>query len=335
MRRREFLILAGGGVALSPLAAFGQSTNAPVIGFLNSGSAAAFVGLVDAFRRGLSQEGYVEGRNVQIEFRWAGGQYDLLPSLANDLVRRGVALIAATGGIPSARAAKAATTTIPILFVSGSDPVVVGLVASLNRPGGNATGVSVVTTDLVGKRLEWLRRLLPRATTIAMLVNPGSYSVKFEREFASEMEKKEAAAAAVDAGLTLFVVEAGAEHELEAAFGSAKKLGADAFLVSADPFFTDRRDVIVTLAERYALPAIYPWRQYAVAGGLMSYGPSITEVYRQIGGYAGRILKGAKPIDLPVQKPSKFELVINRKTAKALGLDIAPELLTVADEVIE
>jgi putative ABC transport system substrate-binding protein len=332
MRRREFLTLLTGGAAAWPISARAQ---APVIGFLNSGSPAAFARLVEAFRQGLNDEGYVEGRNVTIEYRWAEGQYRRLEEHAADLVRRKVTLIAATGGVPSARAAKAATAMIPILFISGVDPVRAKLVGSINRPGGNATGVTVITSEMVAKRLELLRELAPMATTVAMFVSPVSYTAEFEQKFAAEMLLTETAAAARAAGLKPLILPAASETDLAAALGSAAKTGAEAIFVSADQFFTDRREQIVAFAARQGLPAIYPWRLFADAGGLMSYGPSISEMYRQIGRYAGRILKGAKPGDLPVQLPTKFELVLNLKTAKALGLDISPLLLARVDEAIE
>jgi putative ABC transport system substrate-binding protein len=335
MRRREFIALVSGGIVAAPLSIRAQSQAMPVIGFLNSGSKAAFEGLVKAFGQGLNEEGYAEGRNVVIEYRWAEGNYDRLKELASDLIRNRVTLIAATGGTMSARAAKDLTDTIPLLFVTGSDPVGFGLAASISRPGGNATGVSVITTDLVGKRLEWLRRLVPSATTIGMLVNPNAFSTDTERRFAVETERKEAATATTRAGLTLLVFEAHDEGGLEIAFDAAAKKRVDALFVSADPFLTDRRRIVISLAERYRIPVAYPWRQFAVDGGLMSYGPNLAEVYRQIGRYAGRILKGEKPGELPVQMPTKFELIINRKTARALGIEVSAELLTVADEVIE
>jgi len=334
MRRREFLTALGAGLAY-PLAVRAQPRRMPVIGFLNSGSQSAFAGLVAAFRQGLGEEGFVEGQNVAMEFRWAEGDYDRLPALSDELARRGVALIAATGGTMSARAAKAATKTIPILFVAGSDPVKFGLAESVSRPGGNATGVSVVTTPLVKKRLELLRELAPNVSSIAMLSNPGSTSFAFERDLAAENEREETAAAARLAGVRLLMLEAGTDADLERGFDAVVNDGARALLVSADPFFTDRRNAIVALAKRHALPAIYPWRQYTAAGGLASYGPSISEAYRQIGRYAGRILKGANPADLPVQIPTTFELVINMQAASALGLAVSPWLLGRADEVIE
>ena len=329
MRRREFITLLGGTVAGLPLCACGQPAMR-VIGFISSSSNSAppgteFARLLTAFRRGLNERGYVEGQNIAFEYRWAGGRYNQLPELVADLVRRQVGVIAATGGLPSALAAKAATKSIPILFVVGTDPVQVGLVTSLGRPGGNATGVSVFTTELAQKRLDLLHQLVPSATTIAQLVNPKSSGSGNER-----MED-----AARDFGLRLLVLEASAESDFEAAFATAAQQRAEALWVTADPFFTTQHAKIVALAARYKLPATYPWRQYAEAGGLMSYGPELTWAYQQIGSYAGRILKGAKPSELPVQLPTKFQLLINHRTAKALGLEISRILLAQADEVIE
>jgi ABC-type uncharacterized transport system substrate-binding protein len=335
MRRREFLGLLTGGVVALPRTARAQAPALPVIGFLNSASEAAFTRFVESFRQGLNDERYVEGRNVAIEYRWAEGRYDRLEEHAADLVRRRVALIAATGGIQSARAAKAATSTIPLLFISGADPVRAGLVASINRPGGNATGVNVATSEMVAKRLQLLRELVPTATTIVMLQNIKFYPTASDQNFVTEVELREATAAALAAGLQPLVVDAAADRDLEVAVDEAVKKGADTLFVSADPVFTSRRDQIVALAARHGLPAVYPWPVYAEAGGLMSYGPSIGEAYRQIGRYAGRILKGAKPSDLPVLMPSAFELVINSRTAKALGLSIPPLLMLRASKVID
>jgi putative ABC transport system substrate-binding protein len=336
MKRRDFLTLLLGGTAAARLsAASAQSPAMPVIGFLNSGSAAAFARLTEAFRQGLSDEGYIEGRNVTIEYRWAEGQHQRLEQQAAELAHRHVSLIAATGGVPSARAAKAATATIPILFISGVDPVRAKLVDSINRPSGNATGVTVITSEMVAKRLELLRELAPGATTIAMLVSPVPYAAEFEQKLTAELELKETAAAARVAGLKPLVIDATSETDLQSALNSAVVAGADAIFVSADPFFTDRREQIVAFAAHHRLPAIYPWRLFAEVGGLMSYGPNIAEMYKQIGRYAGRILKGAKPGDLPIQLPTRFELVLNLKTAKALGLNLSPLLLARLDEAIE
>ena len=335
MMRRAFITLLTGGLIAWPLAAHAQTPAMPVIGFLNSASHAASARIVGAFRQGLSEAGYVEGRNLAIEYRWGEGRYQRLEEHAADLVRRQVALIAATGGLQSARAAKAATATIPILFISGVDPVRAKLVASINRPGGNATGVAVVTSEMVAKRMELLRELASSTTTVAMFVNSISYSTESDQQFAAEVQVKEATAAASAVGLKPLVVDAASESDWGAALDAAVKNGADAFFVSADPIFADRREQIVAFAARHRLPAVYPWRRYAEAGGLMSYGPDIIEMYRQIGRTAGRILKGAKPADLPVQMPSTFELILNLKTATALGITVPYPLLATATEVIE
>ena len=323
MRRRSF-IAALGGAAVWPLGARAQQPAMPVIGFLNSASPGPFALLLSSFHEGLKDGGYVEGKNVTVEYRWANGQYDRLPALAADLVRRRVTVIAATGGTVTAQAAKAATTTIPVLFIAGANPVGDGLVSSFNRPGGNVTGVSVYTSELAPKRLELLRELVPKATKIALLVNPENAA---DSQDAQNMMQR--------AGLPLLTLSARVETELEREFVSASQHGAQALLVSADPFFNSRRTQLVALAARYAMPAAYPWSEYAKAGGLMSYGTSIPGAYRQIGQYVTRILKGEKPADLPVQQPTKFELVINLKTAKTLGLTVPPKLLARADEVIE
>jgi putative ABC transport system substrate-binding protein len=323
MRRRAF-IAALGGAAAWPLVAQAQQPAMPVIGFLNSASPGPFALLLSAFHEGLKDGGYVEGKNVTVEYRWADGQYDRLPALATDLVRRRVTVIAATGGTVTARAAKAATTTIPVLFIGGADPVGDGLVSSFNRPGGNVTGVSVYTSELAPKRLELLRELVPKATQIAVLMNPENPADS--RDAQNMMER---------AGLPLLTLSARVETDLEREFVSASRHGAQALLVSADPFFNSRRTQVVALAARYAMPAAYPWSEYAKAGGLMSYGTSIPGAYRQIGQYVTRILKGEKPADLPVQQPTKFDFVVNLKTAKVLGIDVPTSLLLRADEVIE
>jgi putative ABC transport system substrate-binding protein len=322
LKRRELIAL--GGAAAWSLTARAQQPTMPVIGFLNSASPGPFALLLSAFHEGLKDGGYFEGKNVTIEYRWADGQYDRLPALAADLVRRRVTVIAATGGTVTARAAKAATTTIPVLFIGGADPVGDGLVSSLNRPGGNVTGVSVYTSELAPKRVELLRELVPKATKIAVLMNPENPADS--RDAQNIMEK---------AGLPLLTLSARVETDLEREFVSASRQGAQALLVSADPFFNSRRTQLVALAARYAVPAAYPWSEYAKAGGLMSYGTSIPGAYRQIGQYVTRILKGEKPADLPVQQPTKFDLVINLKTANALGLEVPASLLARADEVIE
>jgi len=319
MRRRDFITLLGGAAAARPLAARAQQPAMPVIGFLSSGSPGPFAQMLAAFHQGLKDGGYVEGQNVAIEYRWAEGYYDRLSTLAADLVRRQVGVLAATGGTVSALAAKATTTTIPILFVA-ADPVRDGLVASLNRPGGNVTGVSVFSAELAPKRLQLLRELVPKAGKIAALTNPAS------------MDEPEAL---TRAGFPLLTITAEAEGDFGPAFIQAAQQGVEALLVTADPFFNTRRAQIVALATRHSLPAAYPWREYVEAGGLMSYGTSLPGTYRQVGQYVSRVLKGDKPADLPVQNPIKFELAINLKTAKALGLTVPPTLLARADEVIE
>ena len=318
LKRREFITLLGGAAAAWPLAARAQQPAMPVVGFLNSTSAASWSRLVESFRRGLGETGFVEGQNVAIEFRWAEGQYDRLPALAADLVRRRVAVIVATGGDASGRAAKAATVTIPIVFTSGADPVREGLVASFNRPGGNATGVNVLLNAMDGKRLGLLREMVPTAALIAVLLNPALPT------FDGQLNDVQAAARSV--GQQLHMLRASNDGEIDAAFAAAADLRAGALLVAADPFFYSRRERLVGLALHHAIPAIYELREYAAAGGLMSYGISLAEAYRLVGVYTGRILKGDKPADLPVLQPTKFELVINLKTAKALGLEVPPTL---------
>jgi putative tryptophan/tyrosine transport system substrate-binding protein len=308
-----------------PRGALAQAAAKPVIGFLNSTAPGPFAPLLAAFRLGLKDGGYVEGENITIEYRWAEGQYDRLPALAADLVQRGVAAIASTGGMGVGKGEKPPTTTIPVVFVGGADPVGDGLVASFSHPGGNVTGVSTFTTELSPKRLQWLRELVPKARKIATLMNPvNSADV--------EMQDSEAA---TRAGLQVLAIRAKTESDFEPAFAQAIQQGAEALLVSADPFFNSRRAQLVALAARYALPAAYPWREYAEAGGLMSYGTSLAGAYRQVGQYVGRVLKGDKPADLPVQNPNKFELLINLKTAKALGLTVPKIVLAGADEAID
>ena len=326
IRRRDFITLLGGAAAW-PLAAGAQEPALPGIGFLNSGSALAFQRHVDAFHQGLKEAGYVEGRNVAIDYRWADGQQGRLPELAAALVRRRASLIVATGGSMSAHAATKATATIPIVFIAGPDPVADGLVQNLRQPGGNATGFAMTTSQLMPKRLELLLELVPKAATIALLLNATGVD--------TDAVEKDVEAATRAFGRQMVVLKVGTESDLEAAFVSAVRQGADALLVSPSAIFTDRRAQIVAFAARYALPAAYPWREYAEAGGLVSYGPSVVLAYYQTGQYAGRILKGDKPADLPVQQPVKFEEVLNVKTAKALGLTVPPSLLATADEVIE
>jgi putative ABC transport system substrate-binding protein len=327
MKRREFLSLLSGLAAGSPLVVSAQNANIPLIGFLNLGSPRPFATFLAAFHKGLNASGYFEGRNVTIEYRWAEGDFDRLREQAGDLVRRRVALIVAAGGTASANAARSATEIIPILFVGGANPIQAGLVSSLSRPGGNATGLSVYTSELMQKRMELLRELVPAAAVIALLVNPNGVVAKFETEYLGK--------AVAAAGPQLLVLEATTQSGVEPAFVSAVQQRSGALLVSADPLFTSIRDQIVELAAQYRLPTAYPWREFVSAGGLMSYGASITDAYRQIGDYAGRILKGAKPDDLPVQQPTTFELVLNLKTAKALGIDVPYSLLVTASEVVE
>jgi putative ABC transport system substrate-binding protein len=326
LERREFITLVGGAAAW-PLVADAQQPTMPLVGFLRSTSLADATHLVTGFRQGLKEAGFVEGQNVAVEYRWAEGQYDRLPALAADLARRQVSVIVSGGGPPAVLAAKAATTTIPIVFSLGADPVGLGIVASLNRPGANITGVYQFATGLEAKRLGLLHEMVPKATTIAVLVNPNFSD--------AENQLRDVQEAADRLGVQLVVVRANAESEFDAAFSTLIKQRAGALLVGASPFFNGRREQLVVLAARNAVPAIFEWRDFAAAGGLMSYGTSLADAYRQAGVYAGRILKGAKPADLPVQQPTKFELVINLKTAKTLGLEIPPTLLARADEVIE
>jgi len=327
MRRREFISLLGGAAAAWPLAARAQQPTVPVIGFLHSASHAPNAHMVRAFHSGLKEAGYVEGQNVAIVYRYADGQYDRLPMLAAELVRSQVAVLAATGGDPAVLAARAVTATIPIVFTTGSDPVALGYVASLNRPGGNVTGVVLLSSNLGAKRIGLLRELVPKADAIGALVNP-TYPV-------ATAQLKEVQEAAASFGVRLIIANASAERDFEPAFALLVQQRSSALMISSDPFFNSRRDQIVALAARHAVPAIYEWREFAEAGGLMSYGTSITEAYRLAGIYAGRVLKGDKPADLPVMQSSKFEFVINLKTAKALGLDVPLGMSAAADEVIE
>src|SRR5262245_44412824 len=325
MKRRSFITLLG-GTAAWPLAARAQQSGMPVIGFLNGASPEGYAPYVTAFRQGLKEVGYVDGQNVAIEYRWAEGQYDRLPALAAELVARKVAVIAATS-TPAAQAAKAVTATVPIVFTTGGDPIKLGLVASLNRPGGNVTGVSNLLTELGSKRLGLLRELVNSITLIATLINPNSPDAE------SELRDVEAAARAL--GLQHTVLRAGSEREIDTAFATMAQQSGGALDVNVDPFFTARRDQIVALAAHHAIPAIYPVPDFAVAGGLMSYGTDFADSYRQAGIYTGRVLRGEKPADLPVQRSTKFEFVINFKTAKALGLAVPNSMQLLADEVIE
>jgi ABC-type uncharacterized transport system substrate-binding protein len=331
MKRREFITLLGGAAAgpslLWPLAARAQQPAMPVIGYLSSGTPGGFASLVAAFRRGLNEAGYVEGRNVKIEFRWSEGQDERLPAFAADLVRRQVAVIAATGGSAPAVAAKAATTTIPIVFSGGQDPVKLGLVESLGRPGGNATGALNIAPVLNSKRLELLCELVPTAAMIAVLLNP--IALNYDDQIA-ELE-----AAAGRLRRTIRIFNASAESEFDSSFAAMARARAGALYIVPDPFFTSRNARLVALTAQHAIPASYSFRSFAVAGGLMTYGANLPDQHRQVGVYAGRILKGAKPTDLPVLQPTKFDLVINLKTAKALGLEVSAKLLALADEVIE
>ncbi len=326
MKRREFITLLGGAAVMWPYAAHTQQPALPVVGYLSSVAPVAYAHLVAAFRKGLSETGFVEGQNVALEFRWAEGRYDRLPALAADLVGRQVAVIVA-GSVPAARAAKAATATIPIVFTAGADPVKVGLVASLNRPGGNLTGVYSFGGEVATKGLGVLRELVPSAAVIAVLLNP--------KNPIAELTKRDVQGAARLTGQKIQFLNASSERELDSAFASLVQQQADALLVGNDAFFNSRVGQLAALAGRHAIPTLYSRREFAAAGGLVSYGPSLADTYHQVGIYTGRILKGAKPADLPVVLPTKFELVINRKTAETLGLSVPPTLLALADEVIE
>jgi len=326
MRRRDFIK----GIALSTtlsLAARAQQPTMPVVGFLNAASPGPLRAQVAAFHQGLKESDYVEGQNAAVEYRWAEGQYDRLPALVADLVRRQVGVIVAGGGTPVMLAAKAATTTIPIVFTTGADPVGSGLVISLSRPGGNMTGVHMFTSGLEAKRLGLLHEMVPKATTIAVLVNPNFPD--------NENQVRDVQEAAARLGVQLVVVHANVESDFNAAFSIFVQKGAGALLVCASPFFNTRREQLVVLAARYGLPAIYEWRDFAAAGGLMSYGTSLADAYRQAGVYVGRVLKGEKPADLPVVQVTKFEFVINLSTAKTLSIQVPPTLSARADEVIE
>ena len=325
MRRREFITLIGGAAATWPLAARAEQPALPVIGFLNGGSAWEYARAAAAFRQGLSETGYVEGHNVLVEYRWAEGHYERLPELAADLVRRQVTLIAAnTQAVP---AAKAATTTIPIVFATSADPVAAGFVASLNRPGGNVTGASSLSVEIGPKRLQLLHEMVPTATVMAVLINPTNPN--------AEAQSRAMQAAARDIGLQLHVLHATTERDFDTAFATLVQLRAGALVIGADVFLSNRSEQLAALALRHTVPAIFLYREFVAAGGLMSYGESARDSFRLSGVYAGRILKGEKPADLPVLQATKFQLIINLKTAKALGLTVPLPLLGQADEVIE
>jgi len=327
LNRREFIALLGGTAAAWPLAVWAQQPAMPVVGFLSSRSPNESASAVATFRQSLSEAGYIDGKNLAIAFRWADGHYDRLPALAAELARRQVGAIFATGGNPPAFAAKAATATIPIVFLIGSDPVKFGLVASLNRPGGNITGVTLFTSLLVAKRLELLHELVPTATKVAILVNPNNSNTEPDTEVAQTAARR--------LGQQLIVLSASSESDIDAAFATLVQQRASALLVNTDAFFLTRRNQLSALAERYATPTIHDLRDYAAAGGLVSYGTNLLDAYRQAGSYVGKILDGEKPANLPVMQPFKFDLVINLKTARALGLEVSPKLLALADEVIE
>jgi putative ABC transport system substrate-binding protein len=326
MRRREFSILLGGAATASAVRPLSAQKATPVIGYIGIGTPVGGTAGVDALRKGLSETGYVEGQNLVIEYRWAEGRLDRLPALAVDLVGRKVDVIV-SGGDPAAHAAKNATSTIPIVFIAGDDPVRQGLVASLARPGGNLTGISFLTAELHAKRFELLSELVPQAKVIALLVNPTIPATEPVIRAVQEVARP--------SGVEFHILKASTESEIDAAFAALVQRPAGALLVFSDPFFNSRREQLVALAARHAVPAIYDFRQFATAGGLISYGASLTAIYRQIGIYAGKLLKGAKPADLPVMQPTAFELVINLKTGKALGLTIPPSILARANEVIE
>jgi len=328
VRRREFITLLGGAAAAWPRAARAQQPAMPVIGFLGSETPELHADRVSAVRKGLSEAGYLEGRNVAIQYHWAQGKNDRLPALAADLVRRQVTVIVAAGGTPSTLAAKTATTTIPIVFYVGVDPVEIGLVASLARPGGNLTGVSGLSVELVRKRLELLHELIPTATNVALLVNPTNPTL-------ADATSKDMQSAAHTVGLQVHTLHASTEREIDTAFATLVQLRAGALVIGPDAFFASRNEQLAALALRHAVPTIYEYRAFAAAGGLMSYGGSVVDAFRQVGVYTGRILKGEKPADLPVQQFARVELIINMKTAKMLGITFPNSLLGRADEVIE
>ncbi len=326
MRRREFITLLGSAAAAFPFSVRAQQTSTiPVVGFLHSGSQAPYAEMVSAFRKGLSETGFDDGRNVVIEYRWADGHYDRLPALTDELVKRRIAVLYASGGSVSALAAKNAAPGVPLIFLMGSDPVKAGVVASLNRPGGNATGVTLFTVDLEAKRLEILRQLLPSLTVFAALINPSNPNAA---DVTSALQS-----AARTLGLEALMLQAATEAQLDAVLGNLPRAGA--LLVSNDPFYVSQRAKIIAAVDRGRIPAIYQSREFPASGGLASYGSNLADMYRKSGTYVGQVLKGAKPSDLPVQLPTKFEFVVNLKTAKALGLAVPASLLAAADEVIE
>jgi|EndMetStandDraft_8_1072994.scaffolds.fasta_scaffold16047_2 putative ABC transport system substrate-binding protein len=326
--RREFIALLGGAAAAWPLAARAQQSAMPVIGFIGAGALDNYVLYLAAFRKGLAETGFVEGQNVAIEYRWAEGQYERMAQLADDLVRRRVAVIAVPGSPPGARAAKAATSTIPIVFSVGDDPVRSGLVTSISRPGGNATGINFLTGEVVAKRLALLHELLPGAARVAAFINPADAS-------RAEVLREEVEVAARTVGMQLQILNPTTNREIDAAFGALVRERADALFVGPDAFYNSRRVQLANMAARHVLPTAFAVREYVDAGGLMSYGTSLADMYREVGAYCGRILKGAKPSDLPVLQSTKFELVINAQTARMLGITVPPSLLARADEVIE
>ena len=327
MERRAFITLLGGAAATWPLAARAEQPALPVIGFLGAPSRASYGPNVAAIHQGLKEAGYIESTNLAIEHRWADGQYDRLPALASELAGKGVTVIVCVGGAPAVIAAKHVTSTIPIVFTMTADPVQLGLVASLNRPGGNITGIAFMGLALEAKRLEMLRELVPTAKLIAVLINPGNPQ--------AEIQTDELVAAGRTAGQDILVLKASNNSEIEAAFAALADRGAGAIMIGQDTFFTSQPAEFAALAKRYAMPVMSPWRDHVAAGALISYGASITDAYRQAGFYTGRILKGEKPANLPVVQPTKFELTINLNTAKALGLTVPPSLLARADELIE
>ena len=327
LKRREFITLLSGAAAAWPLAARAQQPSMPVIGFLNSASPESYARMVAAFRRGLNEKGYVEGQSVAIEYRWAEGRYDRVPEMAGELVRRQVAVIAATG-TPAMLAAKAATTAIPIVFTTGTDPVQLGVVTSLNRPGGNVTGVTTLNVEVAPKRLELARELIPGTSTVAVLIN------RTNPETETELRIMQTAASAL--GLQLHVLDASTEHDFDTIFAALHQTPARVLVIAgADPFLISRSEQLAELTVRHAIPTIFQFREFVAAGGLISYGGSVTDAYRQAGIYAGRILKGEKPGELPVQQATKVELFVNLKTARTLGLTVPTALLVRADEVIE